>query len=124
MKTLLLSLFFSATLLSAADVTGKWSGSFAVKNREGESRNVPAFLVINQAGDKLAGTVGPGQERQDGVLTGQVDKNQLILVLEQGGQAVNFKLEVDGESIKGEMRRENNDRPADVGLVSLKRVKD
>jgi hypothetical protein len=124
MKTLLLSLFLSAMLLSAADVAGKWSGSLAVKNRDGESRNVPAFLVIKQDGDKLTGTVGPTEQRQDGVFTGQVDKNQLSFAIEQGGHVITFKLEVGGESLKGEMRRVNSDRPADVGLVSLKRAKD
>lgn len=44
--------------------------------------------------------------------------------VEKEGSVMTLKLEVDGESIKGEVRRENDDGPADVGLVSLKRVKD
>src|SRR5258708_464702 len=107
MKSLLLALFFSALTLSAADVTGKWSGSFELKNSDGEVRNPPAYLVLKQDGAKLTGTGGPAADRQEGIITGKIDGNKLVFVAEHDGQTMNFELQVDGDAMTGQVSREN-----------------
>ena len=87
-------------VLAAADASGKWSGSISIKNYAGESHDVPTLFILKQAGDKITGTLGPNEQRQDGLLKGRVEKNVIILVVERGSQIVNFKLEIDGESLK------------------------
>jgi hypothetical protein len=124
MKSLLLALLFSAMTLSAADVTGKWAGSFEVKNDDGEKQNQPAYLVLKQEGDKLTGTGGPAEDRQEAIISGKVDGNKLIFVAEREGRPMNFNLQVDGDSMKGEVTRDNPEGEKRTAQVSLKRVKD
>jgi hypothetical protein len=124
MKSLFLALLFSAMTLSAADVTGKWAGSFQVKNGGGEKQNQPAYLILKQEGDKLTGTGGPGEDRQEAMISGKVDGNKVVFVAEREGRVMNFTLQVDGDSMKGELTRENQEGEKQTAQVSLKRVKD
>jgi hypothetical protein len=43
------------------DVSGRWSGTIALANGEGSQ---PFYLVLQQDGTKLTGTVGPSAEIQ------------------------------------------------------------
>jgi hypothetical protein len=122
MKCLFLALLFSAMTLSAADVTGKWAGSLQVKNSDGETQNPPAYLVLKQEGDKLTGTGGPAEDRQEATITGKVDGNKLIFVAEHEGRTMNFTLQLDGDSMKGELTRETHDGEKETAQLSLKRV--
>jgi hypothetical protein len=125
MKTLVYSLLFSALTLCAADVTGKWSGSFELK-KDGETHNPPAYLVLKQEGDKVTGTGGPGADRQEATVKGKVDGNQLAFVAAKDGEGpeMNFKLQLEGDELKGEVTREGRDGTKETAQVSLKRVKD
>ncbi len=125
MKTLVCSLLFSALTLCAADVTGKWSGSFELK-KDGETRNPPAYLVLKQEGDKVTGTGGPAADRQEASVKGKVDGNQLAFVAAKDGEGpeMNFKLQLEGDELKGEVTREGQDGTKETAKVSLKRVKD
>ena len=59
MQKLLFCLFLLTLTLSAADVTGKWSGSFETADAGGETRTSTALLNLKQAGSQITGTVGP-----------------------------------------------------------------
>jgi hypothetical protein len=124
MKILLLILLVSALTLSAADVTGKWSGTFEFTDRGDGAKNSTAYLVLKQDGGKLTGTGGPSSDHQEAVIGGKADGNQLIFVAEHNGRAMNFKLQVDGDSMKGEVSRENQEGVTETAIVLLKRVKE
>ena len=124
MRTLLTALLFSALTVYAADATGKWSGSFEIKTPEGETRNPSAYLVLKQDGNKLTGSGGPAEDRQEGSVAGTVEGNQLTFTVEHDGQAMNFKLQMDGDSMTGQVSREHPERGKETAKVSLKRVKD
>ncbi|MGI8783954.1 MAG: hypothetical protein ACR2L2_09950 [Acidobacteriota bacterium] len=46
------------TVLGGADITGKWSGTIEVVSSTGESRTIPAFLILKQEGNKITGAEG------------------------------------------------------------------
>ncbi|MBI1896567.1 MAG: hypothetical protein HYS04_08535 [Acidobacteria bacterium] len=58
-----LVLLLAATAV-AADLTGKWSGSFDVTNAQGETRPDRAYMDLKQAGEEVTGTAGPNSEKQ------------------------------------------------------------
>ncbi len=122
MKALLVSLLFTALVLSAADVTGKWSGSFDVKTHDGGTKNIPAYMVLKQTGDKVTGTGGPSADRQDATLNGKLDGNALTLSAEHNLQIMNFQLQADGGSLKGEVTRNNDGGSKEMAVVSLKLI--
>src|SRR5437763_3330938 len=53
--SILLCVLFSAAALCAINVTGKWSGTLQM---EGETDSKPAYLILKQEGNKLAGSAG------------------------------------------------------------------
>ena len=60
MKQILISFLFAALTLSAADLTGKWSGSIErIGGPLGGVRTDDHFLTIKQTGTTLTGTAGP-----------------------------------------------------------------
>jgi len=61
--------FVLASVLSAADLTGKWTGTFSEHESEGKG----ALLILQQSGNELTGTAGPDQEKQFPIQNGKVD---------------------------------------------------
>ena len=122
MKTLLLTLFFSAIALSAAEAAGKWSGSFEAKNSKGELRAERAYLAITQDGQNLTGTGGPTADDQQGMLAGKVEGDQLTFTVEHHGQLIGFKLRIDGDSMKGDISSDHNGEKR-TAVVTFSRVK-
>jgi hypothetical protein len=53
-----------ALTASAADVTGKWSGTSTVTGAAGTSAHGSIYLALKQDGEKLTGSVGIGQADQ------------------------------------------------------------
>jgi hypothetical protein len=49
-------LLVAVMTLSAADISGKWSGTFSGTNAAGEFRQATAFVVFKQNGTELTGT--------------------------------------------------------------------
>src|SRR3954447_13502919 len=63
-----LVLLASAFILSAADVTGTWKGTFTPDGREAG----PALVILKQTGDTLAGTAGPDESDRLEIENGKV----------------------------------------------------
>jgi len=101
-KKLILSLLFSALTLGAAELTGKWSGSFDVTNSEGETKADTAYMDLKEHGGEVSGTAGPNSDKQWPLRKGKLDGQKLTFEVEtdQGGLLV-FDLTFDGEAIQG-----------------------
>src|SRR3954469_1561297 len=77
MKTWIALLGFVLSL-SAADLTGNWTGTFQA--HDGDIK--PALLILQQAGDDLTGTVGPNAEHQRPIRNGKVAGNKVTFEFE------------------------------------------
>lgn len=107
MKKLSLFLFFAALTLSAADLTGKWSGSI---ERIGGPlvgvRTDEHFLTLKQTGTTITGTAGPKREVQWEIVNAKLDGNKLTFETSAPGTAklvFVYNLELTGEELAGSM---------------------
>ena len=76
MKSLLF-LFLSLTLaLSAADVAGKWAGSYDVAMSDGDTMKGKVTLTLQQDGGAVTGTAGSDQGQMK-ILNGKLDGDKL-----------------------------------------------
>ena len=105
--------FLLTTLLClsahAADVSGKWTGSFFAG---------PMFLILKQDGAKLSGSGGPTEDQQllkfnDGVIDGD------HLTFHAG--EFQFELTLAGDALKGEARKGSESIPLNLHRVGTPR---
>src|SRR5260370_39666382 len=96
---LMLGMTLSAT---AADVNGKWSGSFSVTGPDGEVKDDTAFLVLKQNGSEITGTVGPREEDQFPIQKGKIEGDKITLEAAAKGSVIKFDLVLAGDHIKGD----------------------
>src|SRR5580765_7787450 len=100
MKTLvcaLLTAVFAMTAL-AADVTGKWAGTFAPEGQEPGN----CVVVLKQSGTTLTGTAGPDENQQWPLKDGKLENNKITgEVNSPDGAVYKLDLVVEGEHIKG-----------------------
>jgi hypothetical protein len=76
-----------APALSAADLTGKWSGPLVLTGPDGSSQNSTLVMDLKQTGMDLTGTAAP-EGQTPAPLKGKVD-----------GDKVNFDVEVSNEGL-------------------------
>ena len=102
MKKLLCSLLFSALALSAAGLTGKWSGTFEITNSNGEVKDDTAYMDLKQQDGEVTGTAGPNTEKQWPIRKGKLDGQKLTFEVptDDDGLLV-FNLTFDGTAIRG-----------------------
>ena len=100
----LILLAMSATILVAADATGKWRGELVPSDGDGSGR--PAYLVLKQDGSKLTGTAGPNANEQEAIQNGKAEDGTLTFELPHGEFVMTFRLKQDGEEISGIITRE------------------
>jgi hypothetical protein len=96
---LMLGMTLSAT---AADVNGKWSGTFNVTGPDGEVKEETAFLVLKQNGSELTGTAGPREEEQFPIQKGKIEGDKITLEVTTEGTVIKFDLVLAGDHIKGD----------------------
>jgi len=104
----------------AADVTGKWSGSFTA---EADNQARPAYIVLRQDGAKLTGSAGQGPSEQQELQNGKVDENGVLsFEVMAGDSVIRITLKQDGEELKGQFTRER-DGQTQKATLALKREK-
>lgn len=102
MGKLLFCLAFSALALSAAGLTGKWSGSFDITRADGASKADTAYMDLKELDGKVTGTAGPNTEKQWSLRNGNLAGQKLTFEVptDDSGVLV-FELSFDGEVIQG-----------------------
>jgi hypothetical protein len=123
MRKLLCSLLFSALALGAAEVTGKWSGSFDITNSDGETKADTAYMSLKQDAGEVTGTAGPNAEKQWTIRKGKLDGQKLTfeVLMEDGGVLV-FDLTFDGSSIQGDVKGTGSGGEQMSAKTNLKRA--
>ncbi len=94
--TLLIALF--AMTAMAADVTGKWSGSFVPEGQNPSG----AFVILKQTGTTITGSAGPDEGQQWPLTNGKITGNKITgEVTSPEGMVFKLDLVLDGDHIKG-----------------------
>jgi hypothetical protein len=86
---------------TAADVTGKWLGSFKVTGGEGEDG--AAVLMLKQTGAEISGTVGSNEDEQHTITKGSIDGDKITLEVVEGEMRVKLDLVLAGDRIAGDV---------------------
>jgi hypothetical protein len=73
----LLFVLLLAPLASAADLTGKWSGSLEAKDPNGEAVVIPAHADLKQQGASVTGKVWKEIEHQFSIEKGKSEGNRI-----------------------------------------------
>jgi len=125
MKTLLLALLTGALALSAADLTGKWKGSFEVSHPGGDSRDIGIYFDLKHSGSDLKGVAGENESRNWEILNGKVDGDQITFEVRQdpGSPTIRFQLVHSAGRIQGDANAERDGQKMS-GKVNVTRTAD
>ena len=121
--------FFSGVLLlapflmSADDLTGKWSGSFIITSSDGDKKDSTAFMDLKQKGAELTGTAGENPNTQWSIQKGKVQGNKATFEVQTDGPLVKLELELVDGHLKGEATAEHEGRSMKAA-VDLQRQKE
>lgn len=122
MKTLvymLLLAVFAMTAL-AADVTGKWSGSFAPEGQDPSN----AFVILKQSGEALTGSAGPEEGEQWPLSDGKIQGNKITgNVTSPDGVVYKLDLVLEGDHIKGDIAAAREGQTPIKAKLDVTRVK-
>ncbi len=115
----LMMLVLLVVALPAADVNGKWTGSFIVAGGD----TSPAQVVLKQTGSTLTGTAGPDDAEQ-WPLTGKIEGNKLTgEVKNPNGVVYKFVLTVTADKLKGDVDATTPEGQPMKGTLDLTRAK-
>ena len=110
MKTLAaisLLLLTLAPAQTAANLTGKWTGSFSPVMPDGSSRDEGIELNLTHKGKEITGTAGPNAERQWALTKGVVAGDKVTFVVAvPDGPTINFALTLTKDRLVGEANGE------------------
>lgn len=100
--------FASMVAVSAeAPFAGTWSGSFEIHFADGRIVNDTAWLVLQQSGKSVTGTVGPKPNQQASIREGIASGDRLTFVGDSTqGKVLKFALTRDGDRVRGEANGE------------------
>lgn len=124
MKTIFVCLLIGAAMVataSAADVSGKWSGTFTPEGGNESS----SFAVLKQSGTAVTGTAGPNAENQWPIESGQIRGNSLSLVTKSTSDGTVYKcdLVLSADHLKGDITATRTDGQTVKAKLDLSRVK-
>ena len=118
--SLLLALVMTA---AAADVTGKWSGTYAITGPDGAA-GAPnnAFMVLKQSGTAVTGTGGSDEYQQYPIQNGKIDGNKLTAELvAPDGATYSITATIDGDRLSGDLVVAQGGQSI-MGKIDLKRM--
>jgi hypothetical protein len=113
-----LAVAFTAT---AADISGKWSGSFTPESGDGGT----AYVILKQSGTTLTGTGGPDANQQWPGLQGTVNGSKVSFQVKSTDDGAVYKcdLVLDGDHLKGDVMFTSGDgQTTGKGKLDLTRV--
>jgi hypothetical protein len=94
---------FCVMAAAAADVTGKWTGSFKTTNADGEARDGTALVILKQTGSDITGTVGPNEGEQHAITKGKIEGDKITLESADGPMVIKLDLVLTGDRIAGDV---------------------
>lgn len=100
----------------AADLSGKWSGSFRA---DGGDHDVPQLLILKQNGNELTGSGGPNNSEQYPIEHGKVENNRVSFEITTGEWKFSYVLKASDKRMEGnlDLTSLNDKRNAKVSLI-------
>jgi hypothetical protein len=123
MKKLALAALLMTAWLSAAEVTGRWSGTLSILTGDGQTREEPVLLILRQEGAKVTGTGGRDDADRHQVMEGKLDGDKIVLDVEAGSAPIHLELQVRGDDMIGEASRTRGDGAKQTAKIAVKREK-
>lgn len=123
MTKLLCGLLLWTLALGAAELSGKWSGSFDVSSANGDSKSDTAYLDLREKAGEVTGTAGPKSDQQWPLRKGKLDGQKLTFEVLAGddGALLKFELTLDGDSLQGTCSGTSPDGEKMSAKLDLKR---
>jgi hypothetical protein len=118
MKLLLTSLLLTLSI-SAADLSGKWSGTYI--DVSGGNKTEPLVMILTQDGNTITGTVGMTVEAQMPIGNGKVDGNNVTFDVTAEEVSIHYVLRLVDEHLKGQVKAVVAGEKLD-GTLDVKRV--
>lgn len=90
-----------ALAAGAADVSGKWAGSFIPEGGQPGS----AYAILKQSGTAVTGSAGPDESQQWPGLTGTIKGDKVAVEVKSTGDGTVYKcdLVLEGDHLKGDV---------------------
>lgn len=120
MKRCLALILLLAAQMMAADLSGKWSGSFKA---EGADHSVPQSLILKQQGTSLSGSAGPNTGEQYPLENGRVEGNKASFQVTTGEWKFTYNLTLENNSLSGDLKLQSTSESR-TASVTLTRVKE
>ena len=93
---------------AAANLSGKWTGSFSPMRPDGTTGNDTIEMNLTQKGKDLTGTAGPGADRQWTITKGVVAGDKVSFVVQvPDGPLITFALTLTKDRLVGEATGED-----------------
>jgi len=109
-----------ALTVSAADLTGKWTGSGELTRPDGTTSNTGVYLDLRQQGQEVTGSAGPDLNQVLPISKGKLDGGKLtfevVATSDSGDVVYTFEFTVSGDKMEGTMKS-----PRFTGKLTLKR---
>jgi hypothetical protein len=121
MKTLVCTFLFAVFAMTAlaADVTGKWTGTFSPEGQDSSS----AIVLLKQTGTSVTGSAGPDEGTQWPLSDGKIVGNKLTgTVSSPDGMIFKLDLTLDGDRISGDVAM-THDGQTMKGKIDITRAK-
>ena len=119
MRTVLVALLALAVSMTAADVTGTWSGAMEMKHGD-ETKDDTAYLVLNQTGNEITGTIGPNADKRLQITKGTIDGyNVYIEAIVEGENKLVLRLKAADGKLSGDLKAEGPTAPPITGKMTL-----
>ena len=96
-----------AAVAFAADLTGKWTGTFQDMSEGANGGSDTAYMDLKVSGQAVTGTVGPNESSQMEIRNGKLEGTKLTFEVARGDLVMKFDLVFDGETIKGTVSGES-----------------
>jgi hypothetical protein len=103
MKLFFASLVFTFSVF-AANVSGKWTGTFTDKADTTKHENF--IITLTQNGDTLTGTAGSTAEDQGPISNGKVDGNNVTFDIKADEVSIHLTLQLMDNHLKGQIHAE------------------
>ena len=121
MKTLVCAFLIAVFAMTAlaADVTGKWTGSFLAEGQDPSN----AYVILKQTGTSVTGSAGPDEGQQWPLTNGKLVGNKLTgEVSSPDGMVFKLDLTLEGDRISGDVAMTQEGHTI-KGKIDVKRAK-
>ncbi len=112
-----------ATALSAADITGKWTGTATRTRPDGETGESTVYINLKESGTEITGTAGENESEQWPIRKGKIDGDKITFEVVTNETVYKLELKLIDDHLKGEATAEREGKTVKAKL-DLKRKTD